>query len=47
MRLVNGSSSRSGRVEVLHQGFWGTICASDFDMKAADVVCRMTGMRLW
>ncbi|WAQ95345.1 C163A-like protein [Mya arenaria] len=46
VRLVNGTSERSGRVEVLHQGEWGTICADDFDNDAADVVCRKAGILL-
>ncbi|XP_052268583.1 neurotrypsin-like [Dreissena polymorpha] len=47
VRLVNGSSERSGRVEVLHQGRWGTICADEFTNREADVVCRKAGIRLW
>ncbi|KAH3870902.1 hypothetical protein DPMN_034094 [Dreissena polymorpha] len=46
VRLVNGSSERSGRVEVLHQGRWGTICADGFNVSEADVVCRKAGIRL-
>ncbi|XP_052763243.1 scavenger receptor cysteine-rich type 1 protein M160-like [Mya arenaria] len=47
VRLLNGTSERSGRVEVFHQGEWGTICADDFDNDDADVVCRKAGIRLW
>ncbi|XP_052763290.1 deleted in malignant brain tumors 1 protein-like [Mya arenaria] len=47
VRLVNGTSERSGRVEILHQGRWGTICADHFDIHVADVVCRKAGIRLW
>ncbi|WAQ95384.1 DMBT1-like protein, partial [Mya arenaria] len=46
VRLVNGTSERSGRVEILHQGRWGTICADHFDIHVADVVCRKAGIRL-
>ncbi|KAH3872707.1 hypothetical protein DPMN_035928 [Dreissena polymorpha] len=47
IRLVNGSNERSGRVEVLHRGKWGTVCADGFNVTEADVVCRKAGIRLW
>jgi len=43
VRLVGGSSSR-GRLEVLHDGIWGTVCEDFFTAAAANVVCNMLGL---
>ncbi len=45
MRLVDGDSAGSGRVEVYHGGRFGSICDDNFDVNAAVVVCRQLGMK--
>ncbi|VDI08633.1 Hypothetical predicted protein, partial [Mytilus galloprovincialis] len=45
VRLVNGTSSASGRVEVFYNHTWGTICDDSFSNQAASVVCSMLGFR--
>ena len=40
IRLVNGSTSNTGRVEICLDGLWGSVCTDEWDYRDAAVVCR-------
>ena len=43
VRLVDGSTSLEGRVEICIDGTYGTVCDDFWDDNDAEVVCRQTG----
>ncbi|XP_049445551.1 scavenger receptor cysteine-rich type 1 protein M130-like isoform X5 [Epinephelus fuscoguttatus] len=43
VRLVNGISLCSGRLEVRSNQRWSSVCEADFDQQDAEVVCRELG----
>ena len=43
VELVDGQNAKEGRVEVIRNGFRGTICDDEWSNEDAQVVCRMLG----
>ena len=43
IRLSNGTSDANGRLEILYDGQWGTVCNTGWTFAQAHVACRQLG----
>ena len=43
IRIVGGTSTLEGRVELCNNGVWGTVCDDLFGAQEAQVICRQLG----
>ena len=43
MKLAGGLNASEGRVEILYNGQWGTVCDNNWDYNDAKVVCQQLG----
>ena len=44
VRLVNGTHTAEGRVEVCADGYWATACYNGWDIVETEVVCKQLNL---
>ena len=44
VRLANGTNKYEGRVEVLHDGVWSTVCDNGWSRTNGHIVCKELGL---
>lgn len=45
IRLAHSYRPSEGRVEILVDGSWGTVCDNNFENASAAVICQMIGLQ--
>ena len=43
LALITDPGAPAGRLEIFHNGVWGTVCARSFDVTDADIICKQLG----
>ncbi|XP_035942367.1 macrophage scavenger receptor types I and II isoform X1 [Halichoerus grypus] len=43
VRLIGGRAPHEGRVEIFHNGQWGTVCDDHWELRGGQVICRSLG----
>ena len=43
LRLIEGPSTSSGRLQVLRDGTWGQVCVTNFNIRDGNVACKQLG----
>jgi deleted-in-malignant-brain-tumors protein 1 len=44
IRLVGGETASEGNIQVQHDGEWGYICGTNWNINSSNVVCQMLGL---